>query len=145
MKEAIRGRGVREDLITRTEEMMREVKSRVRIGKEMGEVFWTARGVRQGCPLSPIFNIVLADLEEEMRKVKWGGVRLDGGRVYTLAYADDLVLLAEGEEEMRSMMVRLKDYLDKKGLELNAEKTKMMRFRKGGERRDKRVWSGREG
>lgn len=32
----MRGRRVREDLITRTEEMMREVKSRVRIGKEMG-------------------------------------------------------------------------------------------------------------
>lgn len=80
LKEAMRGRGVREDLITRTEEIMREVKSRVRIGKEMGEVFWTARGVRQGCPLSPIiFNIVLMDLEEEMGKVKWRGVRLDGG------------------------------------------------------------------
>lgn len=37
---------------------------------------------------------MLADLEEEMGKVKWGGVRLDGGRVYTLAYADDVVLLA---------------------------------------------------
>lgn len=59
---------------------MREVISRVRIGKEMGEGFWTARRVS---PLSPIlFNIVLADLEEEMGRVKWGGVRLDWGREY---------------------------------------------------------------
>lgn len=54
---------------------MREVISRVKIGK-WGRV----SGRRQGCPLSPIiFNIMLADLEEEMGKVKWGGVRLDGG------------------------------------------------------------------
>lgn len=90
----------------RTEEIMREVISRVRIGKEMGEGFWTAREVTHGCPLSPIlFNIILADFEEEMGRVKWGGVRLRGGRVYTLTYANDLVLLAEGKEEMRSMKV----------------------------------------
>lgn len=128
----MRGRGVREDLITRTEEIMREVKSRVRIGKEMGEVFWTARGVRQGCPLSPIiFNIVLADLEEEMGKVKWGGVRLGGGRVYTLAYADDMVLLAEGENEMRSMVGRLEGYLEEKKLELNVGETKSNEIQEG--------------
>lgn len=113
----------------------------MRIGKEMGEVFWTARGVRQGCPLSPIiFNIVLADLEEEMGKVKWGGVRLGGGRVYTLAYADDMVLLAEGENKMRSMVGRLEGYLEEKKLELNVGETKVMRFRRGGGRWDKRVW-----
>lgn len=72
----MRERGVREGLVGRTEEIMREIISRVRIGGEMGKGFWTARGVRLG-----------------------------GGRVYTLAYADDLVLLAEGEEEIRSTKV----------------------------------------
>lgn len=60
--------------------------------------------------------------------------------MYTLAYADDLVLLAEREDEMRSMMERLERYLDRKKLELNTEKTKIMRFRKGGGRFDKRCW-----
>lgn len=41
---------------------------------------------------------------------------------------------------MRSMIVRLENYLEKKGLELNVEKTKMMRFRKGGVRIKKRDW-----
>ena len=49
-------------------------------------------------------------------------------------------MLAEEEDEMRSMMERLEGYLDKKGLELNAGKTKIMRFRKGGERAGKGIW-----
>jgi len=55
-------------------------------------------------------------------------------RIYPLAYADDVVLVTEDEEEMRSMLERMKVYLDGKGLELNWEKTKVMRFRKGRER-----------
>ena len=79
--------------------MYRETKSRVRRGKELGEAFWTARGLRQGCPLSPmLFNVVVADLEEVFKRRGWGGVKLGGKKVYTLAYADDMVLMAEDEE-----------------------------------------------
>lgn len=98
----------------------------------MGGGFWTARGERQGCPLSPLlFNILISDLEEEMAKVRWGGVRLVEERVYSLAYANDIVLLAEEEGSMRSLLKRLDNYLDRKGLQLNTEKTKVVRFRKG--------------
>jgi hypothetical protein len=58
-------------------------------------------------------------LEVVIERVKWGGLKLVGKRVYTLAYADDIVILAEGKEEMRSMMERLEGYLEKKRLELN--------------------------
>lgn len=75
-----------------------------------------------------------------MGRVKWGGVKLGEGRVYTLAYADDMVLLAGNEEEMRSMMERLEVYLDRKRMDLNTEKTKIVRFRKGGGREVKRDW-----
>lgn len=97
----------------------------------MGGEFWTARSVRQGCPLSPLFNELIADLEEEMAKVKWS--EIGGERIYILSYADDMVLLAENEGGMKSMVERLEWYLDRKGLEVNVEKTKMVRFRKGGE------------
>jgi len=87
---------------------------------------------------------MIADLEEEMRKVKWGGIKMCGGeRIYTLAYADDIVLLAEEEDEMRSMIGRLEEYMERKGLELNVGKTKVMRFKKGGGRMKKREWSWR--
>lgn len=41
------------------------------MAEEVGERFWTGRGVRQGCPLNPLlFNILITDMEEEMGKVK---------------------------------------------------------------------------
>lgn len=51
-----------------------------------------------------------------------------------MAYADDIVLLSKEEDGMRSMIRRLEEYMDKKKLKLNVEKTKIMRFKKGGER-----------
>lgn len=62
-----------------------------------------------------------------MGKVKWGGIRLGEEKVYSLLYADDLVLMAENEGEMRSLMERLEKYV-----ELNTRKSKIIRFRKGG-------------
>lgn len=143
---AMRERGIREGLVKRVEELTRETKSRIRMGEECGREFWTARGIRQGCPLSPIlFNILIADLEEKMKKGRWGGVELGEEKVYTLAYADDVVLLAKEEGEMRSMMGKLEGYLEEKGLTLNVNKTKIMRFRKGGGRWRKVDWRWRGG
>jgi len=96
--------------------------------------------------MSPtLFSIMIADLEEEMKKVKWGGIKIGEGRIYTLVYADDIVLLAEDKEGMRSMIARLEGYMEKKRLELNVNKTKIMRFRKGGgKNRKKRLETERE-
>jgi len=65
-------------------------------------------------------------------------------KVYTLTYADDIVLMADREGEMRSMVGRLEGYLDEKGLELNVGKTKIMKFRKGGGRLARRTWKRKE-
>lgn len=54
------------------------------------------------------------------------------GRVYTLAYADNVMLIAEGKDKTKSMIDRLEGYLERKRLELNARKLKIMRFKKGG-------------
>lgn len=62
-----------------------------------------------------------------------------GRRVFSLAYADDIVLLAE-EGGMRNMIERLEKYLERKGLELNVGKTRIVRFRKRGGRLGKVDW-----
>jgi len=109
----------------------------------VGESSWerTGRGLRQRCSLSQIlFNILITDLEEEMRSVKWGRVRLGEERIYSLAYAD---VVAEDEDEMRSMMERLERYIERK--RLNTKKTKILRFRKGGGRMKKKMEMERDG
>lgn len=60
--------------------------------------------------------------------------------IYTLMYADDVALIAEEEQDMRSIS-RLEEYLDKKELTLNTEKTIM---RKGGRRKKKYEWRWKE-
>ena len=82
-----------------------------------------------------MFTLLLADLDEELEKGGWGGVRLGGGRkVYTLAYADDAAVVAEVEEAMKGTMGKLKRYMEGRGLQLNVEKSKMMKCRRGGGR-----------
>ncbi|KAG5313582.1 ZFY26 protein, partial [Pseudoatta argentina] len=70
-----------------------------------------------GYSLSPLlFNLLIADLEEKMRKVKWGEMKMIR-RIYTLANIDDMVMLTENEGE--SMSIESEEYLGRKGLELN--------------------------
>lgn len=64
-------RGIRKGFIRRVKEVVRETKNRMRVGENLGDSFWTARGLRQGCPLSLLLlNIVMADTEEALGKVK---------------------------------------------------------------------------
>lgn len=96
--EAMKERGVRKGLRRRVEEVMKEIRCRIKTRRELGESFWTEKGVRQGCPLCPmLFNILTADLEEKLGKVKKGGIKIGEKRICTLAYTDDMVLLVEEE------------------------------------------------
>ena len=101
--------------------------------------------MRQGCPLSPtLFNIYLADIEEEMRKGR-GGVKIGEERVWTIEYADDILLVAEEEEALRDMIRRVKRYLERKKLVISSEKSKVMVFKnKGGREKERYWWWGKE-
>jgi len=65
---------------------------------------------------------------------------LKGEKIYTLAYADNIIILTEEKQKIRNLLGKLEKYLERKGLKLNTEKIKMMRFRKGREKRKKIDW-----
>lgn len=145
LKKRMKKIGISKKLSKRIMETYKETKNVVKIGEKYTEEFWTRKGVRQGCPMSPtLFNIYVADLEEEMRKEQTGGVMVGRRKTWTLTYADDVVLMAEREEELKGMLKRFKKFLDKRELRLNPEKTKIMVFEKGRGRAKKREWKWEE-
>lgn len=89
--------------------------------------FRVKKGVRQGCVLSPcLFNIMA---EIVMRRVldDWsGGFKIGGLNINNLRYADDIVLIAESEEELQELLDRLIREGKQYNLFLNASKTKVM-------------------
>ena len=54
------------------------------------------------------------------------GVQTAGRNINNLRYADDTTLMAEGEEELKSLLMRVKEESEKPGLKLNIQKTKIM-------------------
>ena len=100
----------------------------VRTGHETTDWFQIAKGVRQGCILSPcLFNLHAefimrnAGLEEAQ-----AGIKIAGRNINNLRYADDTTLMAESEEELKNLLMKVKEESEKVGLKLNIQKTKIM-------------------
>ena len=100
----------------------------VRTGHGTTDWFQIGKGVCQGCVLSPcLFNFYAeyimrhAGLEEAQ-----AGIKIAGRNINNLRYADDITLVAESEEELKSLLMRVKDESEKAGLKLNIQKTKIM-------------------
>ena len=86
------------------------------------------KGVCQGCILSPcLFNLYA---EYIMRNAGLGeaqaGIKIAGRNINNLRYADDTTLMAESEEELTSLLMKVKEESEKFDLKLNIQKTKIM-------------------
>ena len=99
----------------------------VRTGHGVTDRFQTGKGVRQGCILSPcLFNLYAeyvmrnAGLEEAQ-----AGIKIARRNINNLRYADDTTLMAESEEELKSLLMKVKEESEKGGLKLNIQKTKI--------------------
>lgn len=81
-----------------------------------------SRGVRQGDPLSPLlFNLVMDEIIENIKDTGLG-VLVGGQRISTIAYADDVVLLAETPMAMQRMVIVAKKSMLRRGMGLNSTK-----------------------
>ena len=90
--------------------------------------FQIGKGVHQGCILSTcLFNFYAeyimryAGLDEAQT-----GIKFAGRNISNLRYADDTTLIAESEEELKSLLMKVKEESEKVGLKLNIQKTKIM-------------------
>ena len=98
----------------------------VRTGHGTTDWFQIGKGVHQGCILSLLFNFYSeyimwnAGLDEAQAGIKTAGRNINNYR-----YADDTTLMAESEE-LKSLMMKLKEESDKVGLKFNIQKTKIM-------------------
>ena len=99
----------------------------VRTGHGTKDWFKIGKGVHQGCILSPcLFNLYAeyilwnARLDEAQ-----AGIKIAGRNINNLRYAD-ATLMAESKEELKSLLMKLKEESEKADLKLNIQKTKIM-------------------
>ena len=100
----------------------------VRTGHGTTDWFQIGKGVRKGCILSPcLFNLYAeyimrnAGLEEAQ-----AGIKIARRNINNLRYADDTTLMAESEEELKNLLMKMKEESEKVGLKLKIQKTKTM-------------------
>ena len=108
--------------------LVRNLDATVRTGHGTTDWFQTGKGVRQGCILSPcLFDLYAeyimrnAGLEEAQAEIK-----IVRRNINNLRYADDTTLMAESEEELKSLLMKVKEESEKVGLKLNIQKTQIM-------------------
>ena len=100
----------------------------VRTGHGTTDLFQIRKGVGQGCILSPCLVNLYA--EYIMRNVgldeAQAGIKTARRNINNLQYADDITLMAEGEEELKSLLMKVKEESEKVGFKLNIMKMKIM-------------------
>ena len=103
-------------------------EARVRTGHGTTDWFQIGRGVHQGSILSLcLFNFYAEYIMKNagLNEVQ-AGIKITGRNTNNLRYADDTTLMEENEEELKSLLMNVKEESEKVGLRLNIQKTKIM-------------------
>ena len=100
----------------------------VRTGHGTTDLFQIGKGVRQGCVLSPcLFNLYAEYIiRNTMLEEAKAGIKIVRRNINNLRYADDITLMAESEEELKGLLMKVKEESEKVGLKLNVQKGKIM-------------------
>ena len=105
-------------------------EARVRTGHRITDWFQIRKGVHQGYILSPcLFNLYA-------KYIKWStgldetqaGLKIAGSNINNLRYEDDTTLMSENKEELKVLLMKVKEEIEKSDLKLNFQKTKMMAY-----------------
>jgi len=123
--------GIPDHLTCLLRNLYTDQEATVRTGHGTTDWFQIGKGVCQGCMLSPcLFNLYAeyimrnAGLEEAQ-----AGIKMAGRNINNLRYADDTTRMAESEEELKSLLMKVKEESEKVGLKLNIQKTKIIASR----------------
>ena len=104
----------------------------VRTGHGTTDWFQIGKGVLQGCILSPCLLNLYAEYIMRVYSDEAGldeaqvGMKIAGRNINNLIYSDDTTLMAESKEELKSLLMKVKEESEKVGLKLNIQKTKIM-------------------
>ena len=100
----------------------------IRTRKETTDWFQIGKGVHQGCILSPcLFTLYVEYLMQNAKlDESQAGIKIARRNVNNLRYADDTTLMAESKEELKNLLVKVKEESEKADLKLNIQKVKIM-------------------
>ena len=128
MENSERDRNTRPPDLPLEKSVHRSQEATVRTGHGTIDWFQIGKGVRQGCILSPcLFNLYAEYIIKNTgRDEAQPGIKIAGRNINKLRYADDTTLIAESKEELKSLLMKVKEESEKVGLKLNIQKTKIM-------------------
>ena len=125
--------GIPDHLTCLLRNLYADQEATVRTGSETMDWFQFGKEVHQGCILSPcLFNLYAeyimqnAGLESRLRGWNQAKIKIAGRSINNLRYADDTTLMAESREELKSLLMKVKEESEKGGLKLNIQKVKIM-------------------
>ena len=98
----------------------------VRTGHGTTDWFQIGKGVHQGCILSPCLFNLYAEYILRNAGLEEAQIKIARRNINNLRYADDTILMAESEQELKSLFMKVKVESEKVGLKLNIQKTKIM-------------------
>src|SRR5574340_788968 len=119
--------GIPDHLICLLRNLYAHQEAAVRTGHGTTDWFQIGKGVHQGCILSPCLFTLYAEyiMENAGLEEVQGGIKIVGRNINNLRYTDDITLMAESEEELKSLLMKMTEESETVGSKLNIQTTNL--------------------
>ena len=123
----LEAKGLGTKMLNMLNNMYQTTLMKVRVGDIVTETYKYKRGVRQGCPTSPmIFNLYIDDLLDNINPIKTPGIL---GEIRGLAFADDTIIFADNQKDLEIKIEEIKKWMSLNSMELNPNKCGIMHIK----------------